>query len=81
MPVDDKFLAMRCRRMLAKKEVDMSMMTISARRGIVHLGGQLRQPRGLTSKLDLKDELASIIDIISHMGQVRDVTCDVQVIG
>ena len=81
MPVDDKFLAMRCRRMLAKKTCDMSMMTISARRGVVHLGGELRQARGFGQKQNLKDELASIIEIIKKMGQVRDVTCDVRVIG
>ena len=81
MPVDDKFLAMRCRRMRPKKTCDMSMMTISARNGVVHLGGELRQARGFGRKQNLKDELQSIIDIISRMGAVRDVTCDVRVVG
>ena len=80
MPTEDKFLAMKIRRILAKKECDMTLMQIGARAGVVYLTGEIRTPRGYTGNMDLHDELDSIEKVINRIPDVRDVVNDVRII-
>jgi len=80
MPADDKFLAMRCRRILAKKECDMALMEIAARHGVIHLTGQLRKPRWYRGYMDLRDELVSIEQMLRRMPEVNDVINEVRIL-
>ena len=81
MPTEDKFQAMRIRRLLAKKECDLALVEIACRGGMVHLTGQLRKPRGYVGHMDLHDELASIEQLIRRIDGIRDVTSDVRIIS
>ena len=81
MPTEDKCQAMKIRRLLAKKECDMSLVEIACRGGMVHLSGTLRKPRGYVGGMDLHEELASIQQLIRRIDGIRDVTADVTILG
>ncbi|NCO35450.1 MAG: hypothetical protein AUJ92_17705 [Armatimonadetes bacterium CG2_30_59_28] len=81
MASEDKMLSMHIRRILARKTADMTEMEITCVRGVVQLSGKLKEPRGFRGRLDLKDELESIMDMIRRFPEVRDVTSTVQIEG
>lgn len=73
MAVEDKMLAMRIRRLLARKAADLSLMEITCAKGVVTLTGEIRAPRGFKGKIDLREELEDIIELIRRMPEVKDV--------
>lgn len=81
MATEDKVLALKIRRTLARKEVDMALMDINCLSGIVNLSGTLRAMRGFHGRLDLDEELGSIMDLIRRIPGVKDVTSIVRVEG
>ncbi len=74
MATEDKLLAMRIRRYLARKSADISLMEITCGKGMVTLTGELRSPRDLKGKLNLQDEMMEIVDLIRRVPGVKDVT-------
>ncbi len=81
MAVEDKMLAMRIRRVLARKIADMTEMEITCTRGVVHLSGRLKEPRGFKGRLNLQEELDSIVEMVRRVPGVKDVMCTVEIEG
>ncbi|MBI3923612.1 MAG: BON domain-containing protein [Armatimonadetes bacterium] len=73
MALEDKMMAVAIRRTLARKSVDLSDLQISCSRGIVTLGGAIKEPREFRGHLDMKDEMSSILELIRRIPGVRDV--------
>lgn len=72
MSMEDKALAMMVRKMIVKSPLDITMLNVVSRKGIVELSGSVRKPvdhAGAT--LDLKSELKKLI---AHAQGTRGVT-------
>jgi hypothetical protein len=72
---------MRIRRQLARKTVDMSELEINCTRAVVQLSGKLKEPRGFKGRMNLQEELESIIELIRRIPEVKDIICNVQIEG
>jgi len=81
MPLDDKFLALKVRRALAKVEADTSQLEILASNGVIYLSGYLRPLKGAEVAVSLRQQLEHIVDIAKSVRNVRDVVDQVKLLG
>jgi hypothetical protein len=72
MSMEDKTLAMMVRKMIVKSPLDITMLQVTSRRGIIELTGSVRKPsdhKGAT--MDLKAEMKKLV---AHAKSTRGVT-------
>ncbi len=72
MSMEDKTLAMTVRTMIVKSPLDITMLTVICRKGIVELSGSVRKPSDHAgATLNMRDEMKKLV---AHAAGTRGVT-------
>jgi hypothetical protein len=77
MASDTKQLQLLVRREMARRQMDCSMVEITASHGVIYLRGTVRQVRG--QAVDLKQELTHLCTVLKQRAGIRDVIPEVQI--
>ncbi len=83
MSLEDKTLAMHVRKMIVKSPLDITMLSVTCRKGTVELAGSVRRPpdhAGAT--MDVRSELKKLVELARNTRGVQDVYADhVRILG
>jgi hypothetical protein len=71
MQVEDVEMVRATRREMARHQLDVSMVTVSAHHGVIHLNGEVRPLRG--HEPDFEQELHALHKCLRQRQGVRDV--------
>lgn len=77
MSIEDKTLAMQVRKTIVKTPLDITMLDVAARKGVVELTGSVRKPNDHAgATLDLRAELKKLVEHARNTRGVTDVYAD-----